>query len=360
MSTGGGPVATVSHGLGDSTIIGVPVMSQSREGGQCEDSAGLAQTGKDHTHRMPLGSEPVASDDYPTLLKPDKDQPYLVVIKCSVAGVQFAFDSEWLKHEGFRASMPQRCVASGNSKLEQLIARPMVFIDRCHGAKPSLEEINSLHENRTIDGHSSRNIMQQMGVLEKLLSPFQYAMPYYVSTHHARLSLLCQTRNRSDDGVTCEVLVPDQRTALDWLANVNGVCGLEYELLEREVSMMHGESWRSLTELCRQRLTGWCKFSPNETFIMYVSDADFGRCDHGMAGVVVTDQRLILCKYHHRGQVCRDNKHATVYIKCDGMFAGLRILIGDGHSKTIKIFSHDVESLAKELRRSKGLDVIVC
>ncbi len=358
---GGGSVTTASVGLGDSTIIGVPVIPQSAGDDHNHDSTcGSCPGMNDNPQSSHLSKQATADTGEYESLKPDYERPYLAVLKCSNAGVLLAFEHHWLKHEGFRASMPQRCIACGSTRREQFIARPMLFVDQCQGSKQALEQINALHENRMIGDHSRRDIMRQMGMLEKLPSPFHYAMPYYVSTHHARLAMLCRTRDHTGGRISCEVLVPDHMTALEWLANVNGVCGPGYEKLERNISLMHGQGWQSLTETCRQRLSGWCKFLPQETFIMYVSDADFGKCDLGMAGVIITDQRVILRKYHHRGQVRRDNKHATIYIQSSGMFASLKILIGEEQSRTIKILGHEVDALAGELRKSSGLDVIVC
>ena len=296
---------------------------------------------------------------YPGDFQVKDDIPHLVVQNCSATGVRFAFDSMWLKHEGFRSSMPIRCVVSGDSNVERLIARPVLFSDRYRGQKLSIEHIHSQYENWILIDRSPRQITRNMGLIEKMPNPFQFAMPYYVHTRHAHHILHCQTHDHQGGGITCVVMIPNLKAALEWLGRVNGVCGPEYQMLEEDVSLMHGEAWRKLSETCRHRINAWCKLDPGESFRMYLTDADFGKRDEGMAGLVVTDKRVILCKYHHRGQVVRNNHDAAVHIKCDGNFAGLRLVIGDSRSKTLKIHNNDLKLLLAELHQSGGLRVLL-
>lgn len=295
---------------------------------------------------------------YPSDLTQTEARPRLFVRKVDHAGVRFAFDSIWLKHQGFRASMPVRCAFSGLSEVNQLIARPLVFLDRSRARKPDLETISHAHEQHTLGDRTPRQLSKQMGLIELMPSPFKYAMPYYVSNRYAHLSIHCETRDRSEDeGITCEVLVPDGLTALAWLANVNGICGKAYEMLEHDVSLLHGDAWRELPEEVRQRLQVWCKLRPREELRLYISDADFGRKDMGLAGVMVTDSRVAYCKYHHRGQVRLDNEDATIVIKPEGKFANLILVVGHDRSRMVKVTDQDAKRLATALRGNEGLSV---
>lgn len=288
---------------------------------------------------------------YPRNLHVDERVPHLVVQKVDAAGVHFAFDSQWLKHDGFRASMPVRCAFSGTRTQEKLIARPLVFIDRLLGsASQSLDQIVNAHENRTVVDHSSREIARVMGMIESMPRPFAYAMPYYVAAKYSHLSLHCRTRDRVSGGITCEVIMPDPACALDWLARVNGVCGEEYHLLEQDVSLLHGDAWQELSEEARQRIEVWCKFQPREVMRHFFSDADFGRLDVGLAGLIVTDQRLVYCKYHHKGQVSLDAEQATVIARPDGRFVGLTLRVGADTHRMIKIHQSDLTRLDEALK----------
>jgi len=299
------------------------------------------------------------SSEYPRNLRTDPKSPHLVVLKCGSAGARFAFDSKWLSHEGFRASMPIRCAYSGTADRTKLIARPMVFADRARGDKTSATDITSHHDIRSLGDAPPRNIMQMMGTIEGMPNPFLYPMPYYISTRYANKTIHCMTRDRPSGGITAEVVIPDAVCALEWLSRVNGVCGPEYEMLERDTSLLHGDRFQELSEVCRGRILSWCKLRPREVFQVYLSDADFGRLDEGLAGVIVTDQRVVYCKYHHRGQVRLDEEDARIIAKPGGRFFSLTLRIGEERSRMCKLLKADLPKLESAISKDAGIKVVV-
>jgi hypothetical protein len=299
------------------------------------------------------------ASEYPRNLRTDPKSPHLVVLKCGSAGVRFAFDSKWLTHEGFRASMPTRCAYSGGSDRTKLIARPMVFADRSRGVKTTAIDITSHHDIKSLADSSPRQIMQMMGTIEGMPNPFLYPMPYYISTRYANKTIHCMTRDRSSGGITAEVVIPDAVCALEWLSRVNGVCGPEYELLERDTSMLHGDLFMEMSEVCRGRIQSWCKLRPHEVFQLYLNDADFGRLDEGLAGVIVTDQRIVYCKYHHRGQVLLDNEGACIVAKPGGRFYSLSLQIGEERARMCKLLKADVPKLESAISKDAAIKIVV-
>lgn len=300
-------------------------------------------------------ASPSPSHDYPQDLHPTGPRPHLVVQHCDHLGVRFAFDAAWLSHPGFQASFPVRCAFSGNTNRVQLIARPILFLDRSLASKPAAEQIATQHEFRELGDRSPRELVQMMGRIESMPHPFYCPLPYYVSTKHAKAYLHAQTHDRTDGGVTCEVVIPDIACALEWLGRVNGVCGKEYELLEQEVSLLHGEAWKALSEPCRQRIATWCRLEPRELLLLYLNDADFGRRDEGLAGLILTNQRLAFCKYHHRGQVPLNARNAVILARPEGKFVNLTLIVGAERSRMIKLHLEDLEPLRQALEKSPGL-----
>lgn len=340
------------------TIVGVPFDQQMTEQAKQEASAP-----KPRPRPVATQSRRSADDDdsskYPRNLRTDPKSPHLVVLKCGSAGVRFAFDAKWLSHEGFRSSMPTRCAYSGASDRTKLIARPMVFADRARGAKTTAAEISSDHDIQSLADAGPRKLMQMMGTMEGMPSPFLYPMPYYISTRHANKTIHCMTRDRPSGGITAEVVIPDAVCALEWLSRVNGVCGEEYEMLERDTSLLHGDKFQELSEVCRGRIQSWCKLRPHEVFQAYLNDADFGRLDEGLAGVIVTDQRVVYCKYHHRGQVRLDEEDAKIVAKPGGRFFSLSLYVGEQRSRMCKLLKADVPKLQSAVSKDSAIEVVV-
>jgi hypothetical protein len=273
------------------------------------------------------------------------------VLSVDSAGVRFGFDSIWLHHMGFRTSIPTQCVFSGEADRDSLIARPLIFVDqaRSDNHRQLAQQLTDAREHRIVSERSSAELIHRMGTLENLPHPFDKPMPYYVSTRFANMALHCETRARGDGQVTCEVVVPDARTARQWLANVNGICGPEYAMLAEDMSLLHGEVWKQLAEKTRQRILAWCKLRPREEVRLYLNDADLGHHDEGLGGLLLTDQRLVFCKHHHRGQVDRDQQPATIHVQSEGPFALLKLDMNGRRTRMIKARHSELATLTEEL-----------
>ena len=291
---------------------------------------------------------------FPYELEPTSARPYMIVRACTQEGVKLAFDSRWLEHPGFRLSMPVRCAFSNSNRLEDLIARPLAFTDRSQAAVRSARDVEVPKEQRMSSGMTPEQIIELMGKLEWLPAPFNTPMPYYVEQAQSRQSVQCSTHTRPDGGITCEVMIPNGQYALEWLGNVNGVCGREYPLLRRGVTMMFNEAWRSLPDEARRRISMWCQFDIGESFKTYLCDADFSKSDYGLGGLAITDRRIVYCKYHRKGAI---DLHADslLHVQTEGDFLNLTHVQSEARSKLVKLHLTDLPVLIKSLAGSPGL-----
>lgn len=292
----------------------------------------------------PARGPAVESPAFPDDLFIRKPIPHLVVRECNLNGVTVAFDSSWLEHDGFRASMPVKGVISLNTKTDELLARPLAFVDRSSAAIRSAQDLEARFEQRLLPGWTARHLLSVMGTIEQLPRPFNMPMPYYIHVSQSGISLKCTTKRRVDGGYTCEVVLPSGQYALEWLLRVNGVCGPEYDLLERELDLIKADSWSTLPEQCRDRIVVWCRFLPRERFIHYIADADFGVREAGLAGLVITDRRLVFHKYHHSGE--HDlTEEALLTARVEDDFAHLTIQNRDGRNRVIKLHVRELTAL---------------
>jgi hypothetical protein len=283
--------------------------------------------------------------------------PRLIVRSCSQLGVALAFDSSWLEHDGFRASMPMRSAFSPVSDRSKLIARPLAFIDRSGAAIRSAQELEAKYEQHLLPGWTARHLLTVMGLIDVLPRPFNLPMPYYVDLHTTGLSLVCSTRRRVDGGLTCEVMIPNGLYALEWLGRVNGVCGPEHTMLEEELAIIHSDTWTQLPEVCRQRVVVWCHFHPRERFITFVSDAEFAARDLGLAGLVLTDHRLIYHKYHHNAEF-DIREDCILLVREDGGTAHLSIQAQGKRTRLIRIDARSLDALKEHLRETPSVRVV--
>ena len=285
---------------------------------------------------------------YPTSLRVDPAHPHLIVARCDQSGVCFGFDSIHLENKGFRTSIPTRCAFTGETDRRKLFARPLAFIDRSGARIRSVQEIESKYTTTLLSGQSVDDLLTVIGDIEAMPKPFSFAMPYYGCNDQTHSSLKCWTETRADGGITCFVIIPNGVTALQWLGNVNGTCGIEFGKLEHDITLIDNDAWRILGDECRRRLAVWCPFEANEVFRLFLSDGDFGSRDKGLAGLVVTDRRLIYCKYHHRGAL-ELKKPATLHIRDEADFSQLTLENDEGKTKLVRLHHYDVPTLLEAL-----------
>jgi hypothetical protein len=284
-------------------------------------------------------------------LKQDFDvnssRPFLAVESCTTNGVELAFDWKCLEHEGFCASMPVRCVFTGEDNPRNLLSRPLSFVDRSGATVRSAQEVETRYQHKIVTGQTPRDLMRVMGLIDGIAKPFNHPVPYYVEQHHTGQSLRCWSVKRGES-YTCHVQVPDGWYALEWVARVNGICGPEYDALAAEVAMLSSDAWSGMSEQCRGRIEVWCKFLPMEEFRLYLTDVDFGRHDEGLAGLVVTNRRLIYCKYHHRGEIELENG-GSLMVKRNGVWSNLVYEYDGSRTRVVKIHTNRIGDLTEEL-----------
>jgi DNA-directed RNA polymerase subunit M/transcription elongation factor TFIIS len=320
-----------------------------------ENPAPSSHTAVADPQAPPEPVEMVDPNAYPTNIWVAPRAPHLIINECSQRGVMFAFDSSFLEHGEFRVSMPIGCAFSNDRERKQLLARPLAFHDQSQGAIRNAQGVEAGHEFRMISTQTPKDVIASMGTLTQLPTPFKFPMPYYVNEEHSNMSLQCSTRRRAEGGTNCRVLIPNGYYALDWLRNINGVCGREYRLLQQDVARLWSGAWHEVEETTRQRLGTWVGFEPGERFQHYFNDAEFGKKDEGLAGVVLTDRRLIYHKYHRSGFVNYADS-PKLLMRGEGDFASLIVRTEEGSVKIAMFRFSDLESLI-QIMTDVGLHV---
>ncbi len=350
-----------------------------------------ARSGSQPRPAKPASSaRPQAATDasFPANILEDKLRPYLVVKTVNTQGVTFAFARRWLRSERFRASMPRRCVFTGEAQPEVLIAQPMLFRSQVDASAGGLEEVSRHSEVRHSAGHDMHELIRRMGRLRCTGTPYYHPMPYFVSRAVGQQVLHADTRDRRDGGVTCDVTIPHAGVALAWLGRVNGVCGREYALLGKileevlDVSedgagagggssqdTVMGQTvfpqgraedpFALVDEAERERVFAWCDVKPDEHAVGYFKDSDVGDDEAGAGGIVVTDRRLIYKKYHRRGAAGLFTPNARVIVKPRGEVFALVLVTDDDRHKLVALSAAEVDRFDGLLKRLDAMPVEV-
>ncbi|WP_432798592.1 hypothetical protein [Poriferisphaera sp. WC338] len=357
--------------LGDSSIDGIEISIIDEEAErrkrrearrlkrESQGNTTPSSTSKSARYQTASSTAPQSTPEYDQNPACNKAHPKLIVQSIDRTGVTIGFDSIWLRSDLFCASMPRRCIYNGCTDKNLLAAKPMIFADQSRVHEPEIEKLARPHYQAVIGSASTGDLAHIMGPIETMPKPYQNAVPYYLSADHEHENMRCWTEKRADGGRTCLVHIKDHQTAHLWLGRVNGICDKAYHQMTKDISMLHGGVWREMSDKCRARLQTWCKLNPKEDMLLYLSDADFGKSDQGLAGVVVTSSRIVYNKYHHGGEIERDSQEAIIQVKCDKTFAHLSLFSGTDRHRMVKLHRSDVDRLVKELSRSTDLRVTV-
>ncbi|MHC4994557.1 MAG: hypothetical protein ACYTGQ_05825 [Planctomycetota bacterium] len=262
-------------------------------------------------------------------------------------GVHLGFDAHLLDFEVFCASLPMCCVQCENDDQDALVAHPIVWTDKAF-QRVNAAELTNAHKMHLENRPTRFDVVKGMPPFEDFPVPFNKPIPYYTCEGcSTKVNIL--TKVIQDDKHTyCDVLIPSVRYAIKWLANVNGICDPEYLRLEAEDEKFEEDQWLGLEPEIRQRLGVWFKFGPNEHFRGYYCDSDFPKRDQGLGGIILTNERLVWCKYHNHGELSLSKEGEIVAIE-RGIFDELIYSNDVTERKLCSLRNTDVERLITDL-----------
>lgn len=280
----------------------------------------------------------------------DKAHPKLYVVDVGNFGVRFGFDSKLIDLPNFRASMPYKCMVTGETDPSKLVAKPLIWLDKNTGKFVNPGEMETRYEHKVKTGQSAREITESMRTIDELPPPFNQPIPYFIAKEQAGKHSIHAESYATTEGLRCELVIPHAPYALEWMGRVNGVIGDDYSRLETEVLKFQAKAWRVIDLQVRHRIAVWFDFLGNEQFEAYFNDGDFAKADAGLAGLVVTDRRLVWCKYHQHGELQLDEP-VQLIAHSNGAFYDLKLRRGTSVRKMIRMRLADLKALQTMLER---------
>ena len=260
--------------------------------------------------------------------------------------ITIVFPSHLLEMLSFRATIPMQCLASGETDYRKLIARPLAWVDRLEADKGmTAREFSDRFAKRISQQMSEKHYVHSLFPIEQLPRPFNLPMPYYVSeAKDLSVEVPCRVIHMPY-GVGCQVRMPLTTTILTWIARVNGICSPEYAQVEALTARRQNQAWLSLPDNVRQRLGGWFEWIGDERFLIFLPDAEFTRSDDGLAGLVLTSNRLIFRKYRKQGALPLDQP-GQLLLKWDGAFSDLYFSTAEGQMvQTVRLRRESAQAL---------------
>jgi hypothetical protein len=222
----------------------------------------------------------------------------LRLVKVDHKGVLFEFPASRLLDSHFRLAMPRSCLHCGTrAHLQAHVIifagqlRDSISLEAEHAAGSlvvSADEIKRL---------SDQDFLARLPHVPNMPHPFNAPMPYWLCDMcNAAGAISGQIEvNQATRAGHCQLLIRNLRRSMEFMAGAGGHDDPQYQKLAKLVLDTGENPWDLLSIVVQHRVQQWFHPRAGEAFVAYVPDRDRTRTEDGMAGILITNQRMI----HH-------------------------------------------------------------
>jgi len=230
------------------------------------------------------------------------------LVKLSQSGAMLEFPAKRLRDISFRCGMPRvcmRCSAKSNLHARVMVyATPLIDAATLHSLLDSDQLVyRAAHAERL----SAKDLMDHLPAVPNSPEPAELPMPYWMcdacDPEGLVVGHLIEDAKTGDQ--TCRLHMRNIPRARDFLQAVHADEG-DLAKLAEWCKAEQQNPWDLVPRAIRQRLMQWFRSEPGERFLAYIPDRGRSRQEEGMAGVVVSDQRLIAHSHLRHKEAVRD------------------------------------------------------
>jgi len=257
------------------------------------------------TEEMPQGEAlaekaPAAAPEEAPL--PESRQPRkgnIRVVKIE-RGVLFEFPVSRLLDPEFRSAFPRQCLSCESRA--HLRAHVVIYAGQLVQDSISMEDEHSagtlVLSDEEVRGLSDEEILDRLSRVPNVPHPADLPMPYWVCdmcSGTGQVSGQIQVNPETGKG-WCRLFIRNVHRSLEFMVNAGGEGAEGYDMLKERVEQTAEHPWDNLSEVVQHRIQQWFQPKGGEQFIAYVPDRDHVRTEDGVAGVLISNRRLI---YHN-------------------------------------------------------------
>jgi len=213
-------------------------------------------------------------------------------------GAFFEFPTERLNDVRLRGAFPHLCLSCGSG--ENLDVHLIVFSERLperdyHRANEYVSRVvGRLNNNAQA---KDPGWIEQLPRLQTMPPPFDLPFPYYVCPRCSAIGAVVTHVLHHDRTEYCQINIQNLKMAAVFLSNAGGTGSEDHKRLAAAAKQQHHDRWQLLPLPVRNRLRQWYQPVESERFLGYYADEDFAKAEAGVAGLVLTDRRLICKKF---------------------------------------------------------------
>ena len=223
-------------------------------------------------------------------------KPRIRLVSLERRGAMFEFPVEYLRNTKFRCAIPRVCIhCLGQAHLS---AHLIIFAPQMRDSI-SLEAEHQagrlIIPQEKLKGLRHEQLLEQLPEIPNVPPPANLPMPYWVCelcSGTGSISGQIYADSESGRGY-CRLFIRNIQVAASFLAAVAGTHNPDFTRFVEFVNRAKANHWDALPTVVRHRLEQWFKPSGEEQFVAYVPDRGHARSEDGMAGIVVSTNRII-------------------------------------------------------------------
>lgn len=272
-------------------------------------------------------------------------------------GAFFRFSPSLLLNEDFRASFPQQCVICG-SELSLYVHLVIWASKLSDNAKSKLHDLkNTIIRLDHIGRPHGPDLLSRLARINYMPDPYCLPMPYYVCDGCSSVGAIMAAvhpspQNDQDECVLGIASLPQAQAFL--IANRGTDCPELKQI--QDLQSDHVDHWKLMPLTLRIRLSQWYKPHTGESYLAYIPDMEYSKAEAGMAGLLLTDQRIIQRKPPKTIELPIE-EHITLHFKPEGKYVMLHVHCVNGKSAAILTQDaavHQVRAILAQHRKAAG------
>lgn len=220
------------------------------------------------------------------------------IVKIDRNGVLLEFPASRLKEPAFRCGFPRQCICC-DTRLH-LQAHAVMF------AAEFRESISLAAErstggltltNEEVKNLSDEELLQRLPSVPNVPPPANLPLAYWVCDMcSARGVVSGQIHVNPETGKGwCRLWLGSRRQALSFVSAAGGEDTKGYRILKERIEKTADNPWDRIPRVVQHRVEQWYHHKHAERLLAYIPDRDHARTEDGMAGLIITNMRVI---YH--------------------------------------------------------------
>jgi hypothetical protein len=223
--------------------------------------------------------------------------PGFRIVRISSRGVLFEFPASFLRDIRFRSAMPRRCLRCGT--IAHIQPHLIIFGHEMHDSSGiDAEYVDGPSQLSETEARNlpAEEILQKLPSIRNIPAPADHPMPYWICDMCSPSNMIyAQNEIHKDGEGTCRLQIRRLWRAEEFLINAGGEDSGADQAIKKELEKNPELPWDTLSGVVQQRLRQWYSPRPGERFVAYMPDRRRARTEDGMAGVLISNRRLI---YH--------------------------------------------------------------